>query len=336
MFQLRKPISAVISIIILLSAFSACTKSNGKSAINISGLDLSDEVLIYYLDKVSSSPEKFGLDENSVSKDYIDEAQLLCAQYVAVNTMFKKLSLTLDTEHKTEISESVSNEWRVFSDYYNLIGVSKQTLTKIHTSLAKKEMLFTSYYGEGGSNEVPVADIKQYFYANYVGFYAVNGYMTTKDETGKTVSLDNDEKAKLRTKFNSMLAQLNNGQTIEEVGAAYAKEQDSTSTAGTVKVLKKGSSEYPDGFYEKVAALSSGKAAVIEAGDYIFLVVKADMTKDDETFFSTYRSACLKQLKSDEFDGIISSTAESYKITENAERLNSLVEKYKAAQREES
>lgn len=334
--MLKKPISALVYIIVLLFAFSACAKNEIESAINISGLNLSDEVLIYYLDKVSSSPEKYGLNENSVSGNYIDAAEQLCAEYAAVNTEFQKRSLALDTEHKTEISGGVSNEWRIYSSYYNKIGVSKQTLTKIKTSFAKRDVLFNSYYGEGGSSEVPEKVIKDYFYANYVGFFAVNGYMTATDETGKTVSLDDDEKAKLRAKFNSMLSQLNNGQTIDEVGAAYAKEQDSTFNAGAVNLLKKDSSEYPEGFYEKVAALDSGKSAVIEAGDYIFLVVKADMSKDDDTYFNTHRSACLKQLKSAEFDGIISSAAQSYKITENTERLNSLIEKYKTTQREGS
>ncbi len=336
MLLLKKLISAAVCVCIFCSFFASCSKASGKTAVNISGLELSDEIFIYYLDKVSSNPEDYSLNETSVQDDYIKITEQLCAEYAAFNTEFDSLGLTLDTEHKTEISEDVSDEWRVYSDYYKSIGVSKQTLTKIHTGSAKSDVIFSSYYDEGGSKEVPVDEIKEYFYANYVAFSTVNGYLTATDEKGNTVALDNEGKKALRAKFNSLLTQIDNGATLEEVGTAYAKEQDSTSTSGTVNVLKRGSSEYPEGFYDKVAALSGGKAAVVEVGDYIFLVIRTDMSKDDETYFSAYRSACLKSLKSDEFDSSISEIAGSYIITENENQLDKLIENYKSTQRESS
>ncbi|HZJ78528.1 MAG TPA: hypothetical protein VFD52_07015 [Clostridia bacterium] len=326
---MKKLVCAVLCICVFCTVFISCANNGKATVLNISGQSVSDEVFVFFLDKVSSSPKDYSLTNDSTQDEYVQATKRLCAEYFALNTEFEEQGLKLDAEHKTKTAETVSNKWRMSSQYFNAIGVSKQTLTKIYTSNEKKEILFLSLYNEGGSREVDEKQLKDYFFENYISFRAINGYLTTTDEQGNTVSLSKEEQEATRTRFKNMIIQINNGQTIDEVGEAYSKEQASTSTASTVSVLKKDSSEYPKGFFEKVSQLEYEVPTVVEAEDYIFLVMRTDLSEHEEEDFCNYRNSCLKTLKSEDFDRFILDVANSYEINEKTNTIQEVIDNYK-------
>ncbi len=128
-----KRIFAFIMCAAMIVSLAACSPAD-KTAVNISGAEIDYETFLYFLDTVKSSPEKYGLDKKADSSKLADAAVELCKEYVAVNTWLNDAGLTLSSSEKSAASENLNNVWRVFSHYYEELGLSKQSLMKIMTS----------------------------------------------------------------------------------------------------------------------------------------------------------------------------------------------------------
>jgi len=311
--KLKKIFSILLALCLISALFSACTSSE-RPALSIAGAEITQGVYAYYLDKAMATPSDYGLDLSAGAADYKNKAIELCKEYVAVNTTFKELGLSLTVAEKTDLSTKVSGFWRIYSKYYTSTGVSKQTLTKIESSNSEKDKLFLYYYDTGGTKAVPESTIKAYFNANYFVFQAINGYLTKTDEDGNTVDLNAAEIKSLQTEFNAMAKSIAKGETIQEAGISYAAEQDNSSVNTDVTVIGKDNTAYPAGFYEAVAKLKAGTPKVIMLGKYIFLVVKVDISKSEQDFYQQYRTDSLKALKGGEMDTFIASVASGYSV----------------------
>lgn len=310
---------SLFSIAVLLAAscvLSSCSgRNNAVSVLNISGAEISDELFSYYLGIILHDPSSFGLGDTPSSDEVTDCAVDLCRNYVAINTAFSDKGLRLTSGLRHEIAEGVSAKWSFYKNFYTSAGIGKQTLTKALTADAKEKMLFSHYYDRGGEREVPEDELKSYFNGAYVSFRAINGYLTEKDETGNVVPLPDEERELLKNKFRTMLSILKNGGTFDEVYQKYASEQQLSSFSSDVMTINKNNNNYPSGFFDFVSDLPPDSPAVFETKDYIFIVSKT--TKNDGELLDSYRSECLKAMRSDDFENILSGITMTY--TEDAD-----------------
>lgn len=313
---MKKAVALLLTAILLLCS-AGCSQSN-KTVLVISGAEIDSEVFTYYLDKVVSRPADYGLSENPEKEDAKNAAIEQCKEYVAANTEFRSRGLSLSVSDKVGISETVNNLWIRFENHYDKIGVSKQTLTKVYTSQAYNEAIFTSEYDKGTEDTASEEVIQNYFYENYVSFRAVCEYFNYADGT----PLSQKDKTELLSKFDGIAAaQIGNA---DEFSSAVQNLGYSVSAS---VLLKKGSDGYPAGFFERVYELQDNDVAVIVYDECVFAVMKENLKEKGEGVYSEYRSACINDLYSDaarvDFEEIMG----SYEVEEKSGRINSILKK---------
>lgn len=287
-----KKITALFLAVMILFSLTACSGKK-KTALVIAGTEINSEIFTYYLDKVCNSPSDYGLSQNPSDSDLKNAATQECKKYLASNTKFSEGGLSLTASQKVEISQNVNNYWIRFENHYNKIGVSKQTLTKIFTSDTYKDALFSSQYDKGTGDAEAEAVLQDYFYKNYISFRSVCVYFTKPDGNPMTQL----EKTQLLSAVDTLAA--NPGTDVEKfaetVQAAGYSLSDSV-------LLKKGTSTYPDGFYDKVADQEDNTVQTITYDECVFVVWKENLKEKGESIYHSYRSSCINDLYYDEYE----------------------------------
>ena len=302
---MKKIISAVLAALILFS-FTACNMSK-KTVLVISGTEIDSEIFTYYLDKVIHRPSDYGLDENPekklIKKTAIDE----CKKYLAVNTSFADKGLSLSAADKVEIADNVNYFWTRFENHYNEIGVSKQTLTKIMTSEAYNDAIFTATYDRGIGNAAAEKELTDYFYSNYVSFRTVCAYFTAADGS----AMSQADKLALIESFKAL------GQNASVESEKFAESVTASGyTLSDTIILKKNSDGYPEGFFEKVYSQANSTVQILEYDECVFAVLKESLEDKGEAVYINYRSSCIADLYSEDSENDIEANIETMTVDE--------------------
>lgn len=302
---MKKILSVLFAVLILIS-LTACNGTK-KTVLIISGTEIDSEVFTYYLDRVIHRPEDYGLAENSEKKLVKQTAIDECKRYVAINTSFRDKGLSLSAADKVGISDNVNRFWMRFENHYDEIGVSKQTLTKIMTADAYEDAIFTATYDRGTGNAAAEKELTDYFYSNYVSFRTVCAYFTAPDGS----AMSQADKIALVDSFKKM----------EQTTAVEAdKFSESVTAAGYTLsdtiILKKNSSGYPAGFFEKVYAQANGTVQILEYDECVFAVMKENLKDKGDAVYANYRTSCITDLYSDASEQEIDSYTETLTVEE--------------------
>lgn len=304
-----KKIFASIGIFLALTIlFSSCDLPTGK-VITVGSVEVDKEIYTYYLDSAVASSE--GVPESTT---VMKEAAENCVRYIAVNTVFSEMGLSLSDTKKNDVSQTVNDLWRLYGNYYEKIGVSKQTLTKVYESKAYENAIFLAYYDTDGITPVPEETVEKYFSDNYAIIKSINGYLTDLDENGNTVPMDAQNRQKTTAAFQSLVEKINGGALIDDVYSDYISQEGA---AVQPVVINKDSSLYPDGFFDAAKAIEDNKAAVIVLGDYIFAVQRLASDSDSNLYYQLNRENCLLNLKGAEFEKMVSQWAGKYSFEVN-------------------
>ncbi len=290
-----------ISILLVLTItslgfFSSCTKTNSEQiALTVNGVNISNDVFTYFID---CAVNELGVnaDENSV----ITKAVSLAEIYFKTNSLAVKQKIELTTGNKAKVSEKVNGYWGIYGEYYSSIGVTKETLTKIFTADAYRNKLLEFYYGEGGENEVGVANMYAYFKMNYIVFQAINGYFTFLNDAGVEQVLEPNEIEEIVLKFQNMASLINADEKNMDEAAEFLTTDTYTASAVTM-VLGRNDTTYPAGFFEKVQKTKARTATVIGTNENIFLVLRGDAGVNSE-YYKEKQEEILIALVGDKID----------------------------------
>lgn len=246
-----------------------------------------------------------------------DRAKELCAEYVAVNSLFRAYNCSLTSAEKSDVSVTTNDLWRLYGRYYESIGVSKQTFYKIQLSTAYRDAILDVLYGEGGITPVSEEELRQYYEAHYIVFRAISGYYTSVDEDGNSVPMDETERAATDSAFNNMADRINGGTDINTAYNDYLASIGDTQSdeAVTVRIASTGSQGYPEGFFDTVHALEQDTATVVRLGDYIYVIVRLDPYTEDSSYYQANKADILRELKAADFDALVREHAQSYDVT---------------------
>ncbi len=304
-----KKIAALLLAVLLIFPLTACGKEK-KTALIIAGTEINSEIFTYFLDKVNSRPIVYNLPENPIKSDLKQAAINECKKYLAANTSFEEMGLTLTASEKVEISQKVNDYWVRFENHYKNIGVSKQTLTKILTAQAYEDAVFAAEYDKGTGNAAEEAVLQNYFYENYISFRNVCAYFTTSDGTQMTQL----EKNQLIASIGTLAANADTDveKFAENALAAGYSLSDSV-------LLKKGAEGYPDGFFEKVAEQKDGTVQVITYDECIFIVWKENLREKGESVYVNYRSVCINDLYAEQAQAKTDEYIATFDIEETGE-----------------
>ena len=293
----KRILSCILAICCLISTlvFSGCSLSDKGTAMEINGVEISDDVFTYFLDLAVVD---LGVD--APLKSLKEKATSYAETYFKTNSLAHSQGVTLSIADKKAVSERVNAYWGFYGEYYTNIGVTKETLTKIFTADAFREALLVHYYGTGGEEEIPLARLYAQFKTNYIVFQAITGYLTQTNLNGQTVKINETEKEALVLKFQNMAAMVNAGEQNMEQAADFLAESGYQGSVQTV-VLHKDDTSYPPGFFEKVKSTESRRATVIGTEEYIFLVLRGD-ADTKSTYFDEKRTEMIEIIVGDEID----------------------------------
>ena len=298
--KLRKILSIILAICCLVSTFifSGCSLTDTGTAMEINGVEISDDVFTYFLDLAVVD---LGVD--APLKSLKEKATAYAETYFKTNSLAHSQGITLSIAEKKAVSEKVNAHWGFYGEYYTKIGVTKETLTKIFTADSFREALLVHYYGTGGEEEIPLARLYAQFKTNYIVFQAITGYLTQTNLNGQTVKINETEKEALILKFQNMSAMVNAGEQNMEQAADFLAESGYQGSVQTV-VLHKDDTSYPPGFFEKVKNTESRRATVIGTEEFIFLVLRGD-ADTKSTYFNEKRTEMIEIIVGDEIDNKI-------------------------------
>ncbi len=293
----KRILSVILTICCLVStvAFSGCSLTDKGAAMEINGIEISDDVFTYFLDKAVVD---LGVD--APLKSLKEKATNYAETYFKTNSLAHSQGVTLSIAEKKAISERVNAYWGICGEYYSKIGVTKETLTKVFTADAFREALLVHYYGAGGEEEIPLTRLYAQFKTNYIVFQAITGYFTQTNINGQTVKINETEKEALVLKFQNMSAMVNAGEQNMEQAADFLAESGYQGSVQTV-VLHKDDTSYPPGFFEKVKNTESRRATVIGTEEYIFLVLRGD-ADTKSTYFNEKRTEMIEIIVGNEID----------------------------------
>ena len=299
--------------LVSLVSFASCGDARREPALKINSTSISDDVFVYFLDKAAS---ELGVD--AAYENVLERALKFAQTYYKTNSLAHKEGVSLSTAKKAAVSEKVNGYWSVFGTYYEKIGVTKETLTKVFTADSYRDSLLLFYYDKGGSKEISTAQLYANFRTNYIVFQVINGYFTYLDDSGATQRLSQNDIEALVLKFQNMESMINAGEKDMDDAAEFLAASGYKSNVARV-VLKKGDTSYPAGFFEKVQDSDADVASVIGTTDYIFLVVREDAPVYSD-YYNDKKSEILKDLVGDGIDTIIdeSLTTETELVNANS------------------
>lgn len=301
---MKKAISLVIIMIVIVTAFAGCV--SGGYPLAIEGTRISEGVYTYFL---------------SETKDK-DKAIEVCKSLIAAENIIKAEGISLSANYKRVVAEETDKKWSLYSAYYESIGVTKQDITSALAYEYGKNELLDYYYGDKGKKPVKDSRLRSEFDKTYVGFKAIEASYIKLSDMGESVSISDSEKSAVKKQFSSMAKSINSGtMTIDRANEKYNESIGLivTQTLDTV-LVKEGNVLYDDNFFSEIAKLSNGEAAVIESGNSVFLLQRQSIANEDEYFY-LYKSEMLEKLKMDDIEKKISKEAKGYNVKTN----NSLI-----------
>jgi len=298
---LKKAVSILLTLIIVSGLFSSC--AGKEKTVQIGSVTVGRGIYEYFLCEAKKSnpdsPEK--------------EAEKETLKYVAVNTKFKELELSLDTSQKALASKNTNNYWHLFSDYYKQQGIKKNDVYSAELSKEYLKAIIRSIYDKDGTNPIPEKAIKDYFSENYVAYKAIIELLQTTDENGNAVDLTDEKRDNVAKQFSQMKKSIDGGTSFEKVNAAYqAKGLENEADSEQVMLLSKASKAFPTGTFDQIMKIERKKSGVFTAGKYIFLVERVGEF-DDKSFYEQYRDDCLVELGMKAFEKTLDSWADSIK-----------------------
>nr|MCR4925405.1 hypothetical protein [Clostridiales bacterium] len=321
---------AVFCVLVLICLL-LCSCGKSSYALDIGNTRIDSEIYAYYLDRAISENQKATFEEQKAI------AKNMCAEYIAVNTKMAEYKLSATATQKNDISSTVNALWRLYYNYYEKIGVSKQTLIKIYESQAYKITLLLAFYDTNGFTPVSEEQIKNHFTNNFIVFKSINDYLTVTDSDGNYVAMTGDALTQKQTSFKAMADKIQGEVTIDTVYGEYMTAQGQTATEIATSVISKDSNNYPQGFFERVKAIAENDADAVTLGNYIFCVQHLNCFSDDNRYYNLYRQDCLISLVSNDFEKILDKWTEKYSIKENAittKRVEKAIEKNKLKKEE--
>ena len=114
--KFRKILSGLLAICCLVStlAFSGCSLSDKGTAMAINGVEISDDVFTYFLDKAVVD---LGVDVPL--KSLKEKATSYAETYFKINSLAHSQGVTLTIAEKAAVSEKVNSYWRIYGEYYS-------------------------------------------------------------------------------------------------------------------------------------------------------------------------------------------------------------------------
>ena len=291
-----------------------------------------------------------------------DKATEYMQEYVAVEEKFNELGLKLDDNEDKKADVNTESFWSYGGEYYESLGVSKDSFKQMMINTYKKNKIFDYYYGDGGEKAISKDDITAYIYANNAKINFIK--MDLKDGSGnllksdgkaeiKKMAEDYITRAKGGEDFNTILKEYNDyysklqsdaaatdtaatdtaaadtaaaDTAAADTAAADTTAADTASTDNTTEITKDGAT--PDAAVnEKIFSgeVKIGDIFLVEEDEVYYIVKFEDILGTDGTYYDDNQDKVRHSLKDDEFD----ETVKTWITNQTVERNEAAYKTYK-------
>lgn len=385
-----KKILAAGAAIVCAAALTGC--SDNGYIMNVEGIDIRNGIYLSGVmsaygdayEKVSEAREEQGLtsevedlfkesiDGKPVSDWVKEEALNQVKRSVAIQKLCEENGIALSDEEANEINAEINQMWTeesfyaqylygtdTMGEYYDGVGIGKDSLRESFTVSNLYQKLFMHYYGEGGLTPVSDADLNTYLKENYASAFVLElkytdyqGILLTDDDEINAVKLlaqsyadrinGGESIADIKYEYDLKTAQdeartdaeddypdLSEAEkpaTLEEyvqqmVDAATAEKAESDSELFTH--IKKESSSFSTEITDFIwGAEANGKAGLFETtNNSICVIIRNDITTESE-WKEENNYDLLSEIKSDEFEDTLKAVYEGYTVNAKENLIN--------------
>lgn len=288
--------------------------------------------------------------EDKPARQWInDKAVQSMREYAAVEKKFAELGLTFENKEEDRLNIVVDQMWEYFGEYYEELGVSRQSYYDVGLNNEKRTAIFNYYYGKGGEKAVSDDAIAAYLTDNNVRrkYFA----MPLKDGEGNL--LKSEGKAELKAMVEGYIDRLNaSSATFEEIEKEYNKyyadlvkaatetteenadtaeqtetEEDTVAAEPSYGTVISKNSTYPSEKFVKAAfgetETPSGDYILIEDDDNeVYYLVQVMGLFDDPDYLENNRESVLHTLKDEEFDAEVKGWTEGQNVVVNQDSVD--------------
>ena len=186
---------------------------------------------LYYAQKISDPSEALtqNIDGKSFKTYVKEEAIKKTKEFAAINAKFDELGLKLTKDQKAEIKDQVESSWEQSKDFYEVEGISKESLKIVTEMTYKRQAVFDHYYETDGETPVTDEDIQNYLNENYIRFKQI-AFSKSFAAEGEDVEAEN---AEIKAKAESYLEQAKSVdfEGFDELIKQYKEEQEAEKAA---------------------------------------------------------------------------------------------------------
>lgn len=302
----KKIIASLAALTLAVSAAGCGTGKGTAWAARYEDYEVSAGIFIYYemsayyqaANKAKEADENLDTaDKKALKAAVIDGKDMLTwiqddatdnlRKYLAVQAEFDNRGLELTQEQIDEINETVDGSWDYYGSYYEQNGIGKESFKKITELSYKSEALFKSYYGEGGTDEVSMDAIKDYYSENYSRVKYIT--LSLNDTEGNP--LDDDKKAEIKKMADEFAERANKGEEFDSLIAEYDEytaklaEEAAAETAETEAAETSAETEVADTVEE--TAETSDTEEALESEEVTVTEAEAENDEAEETSAET-------------------------------------------------
>ena len=206
-FSMKRAVAVLAAAVMTAASVTGCSSStdysmtaNGKKVnagvyINFILNEMTNQMYtMYYSGEITEMKECLDKQVDGVDfRTYVkDKALEQTKEFVAVQTKFDELGLTLSEDDVSQIEDSISSTWGSQKEFYELEGVSRESLKMCFEHSYKKEAIFDHYYMEGGETPVTDDDVNKYISDNYIRYKLVTIPKST-NEDAEQAKTENEE-----------------------------------------------------------------------------------------------------------------------------------------------
>lgn len=318
--------------------------------------------------------------DGKTTSDWVkDETLRLVKEFVAVQRKCEEKGIALEQSELDELSVDFNELWdgenfyiqyyygfNTAGEYYESLGIGKDSYKQIFTMNELKEKLFEKTYGTDGETPVPDEELYAYLNENFAAVEILE--LPYTDYKGNSLTEDSDKKAVDET-AEKYAQRLNNGESIIDVKYEldvkktrdsvrsqaesyydetpvegktrdeYVEEEVNNATVDKaesdeeiITYVQKDNNSLDEEVAEFVfSANSDGKAAVLKTDEKAYVIVRLDITKR-ESWIEDNKSSVVRTMKTDDYEKLLDDYAANYGVASNSYLVDS---KYKPEKLEE-
>lgn len=284
-------------------------------------------------------------------------------RFVGTHRKCEEVGIALTDEELSAITKSINDDWESsnyylqilglnsMGEYYESLGIGKDSLKEIDIVSALDDKLFMYYYGEGGAMAVPDDEIDTYIEENNAAYKLIT--LPYQDYNGDPVVTD-EEKKEINDRAKDYADRYNDGESFVDILYAFdlkkaqddarseaeenykedneeglSKEEyvqkaidEATAERGESddnydEVITKDSSYVTEALRDYIfSAEADGKATVFEGTTSAYVVIRKPVL-DLEGWRDNNLSSVLRKMKNDDFNSFMDLACQNYDVEQN-------------------